>query len=57
MATREIATKVGANTGTKTPADIAKKLNEGLGRPLDISKTKTPLQESGTTLPAIKKGK
>ena len=54
---RDISSKVGAANGTQTPADIARKLNEGIGKPYDISKTKTPLQESGTVLPPIRKGK
>lgn len=35
--------------------DIARKLNETQGKPLDISKTKTPLNKSGVTLPPVKK--
>lgn len=54
---RDTANKVGAANGSQKPSDIAKKLNEGLGKPLDIGKTKTPLQESGNTLPPVRKGK
>ncbi len=41
----------------QSPADVAKKLNEKQGKPLDIGATKRPLRESGTQLPPIKKGK
>lgn len=48
--TIDIARKLSGN-GSQSVSDIAKKLNEGVGKPLDISKTKRPLEGSG------KKGK
>jgi hypothetical protein len=53
---RDVAQKIGGN-GTKTPADIAKQLNDKTGKPLDIGRTKTPLEQSGNVLPPLKKGK
>jgi hypothetical protein len=38
-------------SGSQTVADVARKLNEGQGKPLDISKTKSPLEGS------VRKGK
>lgn len=46
----DIARQLSKN-GSQSVADVAKKLNEGLGKPLDISRTKSPLEGSG------KKGK
>ncbi|WKZ86326.1 hypothetical protein N5B55_05070 [Ralstonia pickettii] len=50
-----------ANPNPKTPVNpvktIADKLNKANGKQLDISKTKTPLRDSGTTLPPLVKGK
>jgi hypothetical protein len=53
---RDVAQKIGGN-GTKTPADIAKQLNDKTGKPLDIGRTKTSLEQSGNALPPLKKGK
>lgn len=44
-------------TGSQNPHEIAKKLNEKLGKPLDIGKSRGPLRESGSTLPPMKKSK
>ncbi|WP_219588311.1 hypothetical protein [Ralstonia pickettii] len=50
-----------ANPKTKPPVNpiktVADKLNKANGKPLDISKTKAPLRDSGTTLPPLVKGK
>lgn len=40
-----------SNNGSQSVADVAKKLNEGVGKPLDISRTQKPLEGS------TKKGK
>lgn len=54
---KDIARKIGGN-GAQTPAEVAKQLNDKVGKPIDIGRTKTPLRESGTVLPPMtKKGK
>ena len=53
---REVSKTVRKQTKEMTPARVAEELNKA-GKPLDISKTKTPLRESGTTLPPLVKGK
>ena len=53
---REVVAKIGSN-GSRTPQNIARQLNQNVGKPSDIAHTKTPLQESGTVLPSVKKGK
>lgn len=58
MATsREVAAKLGLANGSKSPQEIASNINQGTGTPLNIGRTKTPLSESGSTLPPVKKGK
>ncbi len=42
-------------TGSVQPHEVAKKLNDSLGKPLDIGKSRGPLRESGSTLPPGKK--
>lgn len=47
---RQLSKDKGAS-GSKSVAEVAKGLNEGVGKPLDIGKTRKPLEGSG------KKGK
>lgn len=51
----DINQKVGSR-GSKQPSEVASAINQVIGKNLDIASTKTPLQESGTTLP-MSKGK
>jgi hypothetical protein len=50
---REVAKKISGN-GSKTPAEVAKHLNDKMGKPRNVGRTKTPLEGSGSV---IKKGK
>lgn len=53
---KDVGEKIVKKNGTQSPAEIAKKVLERNGH-TDVSKSKTPLRESGTTLPPTVKGK
>lgn len=52
--TQTVADKIRATTGSQDMSSIASQLNDKIGKPLDISKSRGPLKESGTVLPPIK---
>lgn len=51
---KEIGQKIADKSGSKTTTEIIKKIGQA---PIDISKTKSPLRDSGTTLPPLVKSK
>ena len=50
-----MADKIDTTNGMRKPQNIANLLNEHVGKPLDIGKSRGPLRDSGTTLPPISK--